>query len=128
MKKHIWIIIAGIYGFFGVVLGAFGAHFLKDSLSLEMMEIFKTATYYNLIHSVVILLIGLLGNEKYFKSALFFSAGVFLFSFSLYLYVVTQVTLFAAFTPFGGIALMIGWVLLIWESIKNRKSCDSHQC
>ena len=121
MKKNIWITIAGVYGFFGVALGAFGAHFLKDSLSPEMMEIFKTATYYNLIHTVVILLIGLLGDEKYFKSALFFSIGVFLFSFSLYLYAVTQITLFAAFTPFGGITLMIGWVLLIWDSIKKQK-------
>ncbi len=119
MNKHIWITIAGVYGFLGVALGAFGAHVLKDSLSSEMTEIFKTATYYNLIHSVAILLIGLLGNEKYFKTALFFSIGVFLFSFSLYLYAFTQNTLFVVVTPFGGISLMVGWVLVIWESVKK---------
>jgi len=72
MNKNIWITIAGVYGFLGVALGAFGAHILKDSLTQEMMDIFKTATYYNLIHSVAILLIGLLAKDKYFKSALFF--------------------------------------------------------
>ena len=120
MNKNIWITIAGIYGFLGVALGAFGAHILKDSLSPEMMEIFKTATYYNLIHSVVILLIGLLGKEKYFKSALFFSIGIFLFSFSLYLYVITQISFFAMVTPFGGISLSVGWILLILQSVKKQ--------
>ena len=84
MKKNILITIAGIYGFLGVTLGAFGAHILKDSLSTEMIEIFKTATYYNLIHTAVILIIGMVGNEKYYISGLFLSMGVFLFSFSLY--------------------------------------------
>ncbi|HED07930.1 MAG TPA: DUF423 domain-containing protein [Ignavibacteria bacterium] len=119
MKKNIWITIAGVYGFLGVALGAFGAHVLKDSLPPEMLEIFKTATYYNLIHSVAILLIGLLGNEKYFKPALFFSIGVFLFSFSLYLFALTQNTLFVIVTPLGGISLLLGWSLLIWESVKK---------
>jgi len=122
MNKNIWITVAGIFGFLGVALGAFGAHILKDSLSHEMMEIFKTATYYNLIHSVVILLIGLLGKEKYFKSALFLSIGVLLFSFSLYLYVITRNSFFAMVTPIGGISLLVGWVLIIWQSVKNKST------
>ncbi len=120
MNKNIWITIAGVYGFLGVALGAFGAHILKDSLTQEMMDIFKTATYYNLIHSVAILLIGLLAKDKYFKSALFFAIGVFLFSFSLYLYVITQNSFFAMVTPLGGISLLTGWVLLIWKSVKKQ--------
>jgi len=120
MNKNIWITVAGIYGFLGVALGAFGAHILKDSLTPEMMEIFKTATYYNLIHSAVILLIGLLGREEYFKSALFLSIGVFLFSFSLYLYAITQISFFAVVTPFGGVSFLIGWILIIWQSVKKQ--------
>jgi len=118
MKKNIWITVAGVYGFLGVALGAFGAHILKESLPPQMMEIFKTATYYNLIHAVAILLIGLFENGKYFKSALFFSIGVFLFSFSLYFYAVTQNSYFAFITPLGGVSLILGWVTLIWESVK----------
>jgi len=121
MKKNILITIAGIYGFLGVALGAFGAHILKDSLSTEMIEIFKTATYYNLIHTAVILIIGMVGNEKYYISGLFLSMGVFLFSFSLYAYALSNNSVFAIATPFGGISLIIGWILLIWQTFKKQK-------
>ncbi|PJA99002.1 MAG: DUF423 domain-containing protein [Ignavibacteriales bacterium CG_4_9_14_3_um_filter_30_11] len=121
MKKNIFITIAAIYGFLGVALGAFGAHALKDTLSVEMIEIFKTATYYNLIHTVVIYIIGMTGKVKYFRAGFFLSIGVFLFSFSLYIYAITNNTTFAIITPFGGISLLFGWTLIIWESIKKTK-------
>lgn len=121
MKKNTLITIAGIYGFLGVALGAFGAHALKDSLSPEMIEIFKTATYYNLIHTAVIFIIGIIGNEKYFKSGFILSIGVFLFSFSLYAYAITENSMFAIITPFGGVSFLIGWILIIWESIKRQR-------
>ena len=120
MKKNTLIAIAGIYGFIGVAFGAFGAHALKDSLSPEMIEMFKTATYYNLIHTAVIFVIGMVGSEKYYKSGFILSIGVFLFSFSLYAYAITDNALFAIITPFGGVSFLIGWILIIWQSIKKK--------
>jgi uncharacterized membrane protein YgdD (TMEM256/DUF423 family) len=119
--KNNWVLIGGIFGFTGVALGAFGAHGLKNSLSPEMLEIYKTGIFYHLIHSAVILAIGLYGNPKLFKSALFLSLGIILFSFSLYIYSITSLKALAIITPFGGVCFLIGWLLIIITSIKLKK-------
>lgn len=107
MKNH-YILIGGIFGLLGVGLGAFGAHGLKESLTPELMETYKTGVLYHLIHAVAILAIGLLANPKFYKSALFFSLGIILFSFSLYIYSITSIKSLAMITPIGGICFMIG--------------------
>ena len=117
-----WIIICGFLGFAGVALGAFGAHGLKDVLSAEMLETYKTGILYHLIHSVVIIAIVFSSKVAMHKSALFFLAGIILFSFSLYLYSYTQVKLFAIITPFGGVSFLIGWILLIFEGVRGVKN------
>jgi len=118
MKK--WVIIGGISGFLAVALGAFGAHGLKSQLSPEMLEIYKTGVFYHLIHSVVVLALGLSAKEKFNKSAILFLIGILLFSFSLYLYSVTSVMIFAFITPLGGVSLLIGWVLVVYAGLKGR--------
>lgn len=125
--KNYWISAGGIFGFLAVALGAFGAHGLKDALTPEMMEIFKTGVFYQLIHSVVILVIGFNGNKKFFRSALMFSIGIILFSFSLYLYSVTSIKTFAMITPIGGVCFLIGWLMIIITgiSISKEKTEDS---
>ncbi len=105
-NTKVWIIIAGLAGFTGVAIGAFGAHGLKNIVSPESMEIYKTGVMYHLIHAVAILAIAISGNTNFFKSALFFMIGIILFSFSLYLYAITQVTGFAIITPFGGVSFL----------------------
>ena len=116
--KH-FVIAGGISGFLAVALGAFGAHGLSGRLSPEMMEIYKTGVLYHLIHSAVILAIGLADKSAYFKPGIFFAAGIILFSFSLYLYAVTAITAFAIITPFGGLSFLIGW---LWLAVKGAKS------
>jgi len=118
MRK--WIIIGGISGFLAVALGAFGAHGLKSQLTPEMLEIFKTGVFYHLIHSVVLLSIGLSGLEKFNKPAIFISVGILLFSFSLYLYSITAVTFFAVITPFGGVSFLIGWALVVYGGMRSK--------
>lgn len=118
MKNKI-IAVGSIFGFLGVALGAFGAHLLKNSLTPELMDTYKTAIQYHLIHAVVVVCIGFAGIEKYFKSVYFFTIGTILFSFSLYIYAILNVKLFAMFAPFGGVSFMIGWILLIIYSFKK---------
>jgi uncharacterized membrane protein YgdD (TMEM256/DUF423 family) len=117
-KSKNWIIIAGILGSVGVALGAFGAHGLKDLLSPEMLETYKTGIFYHLVHTVVILAIAFSSKVAFYKSALFFLMGIILFSFSLYLYANTQVRIFALITPVGGVSFLIGWAFLIFEGFK----------
>jgi len=119
MKDNFWIIIGGIFGFTAVALGAFGAHSLRDVLSKEMQEIFKTGALYHLVHSVIITSIGLLGNGKYNLAGWFLSIGIILFSGSLYFFSISTINIFAIITPFGGISFLIGWVLLIISALKK---------
>ena len=51
--KKLWIIISAISGFTAVAIGAFGAHGLREKLSEQMLEVYKTGVLYQLIHSVV---------------------------------------------------------------------------
>ncbi|MGA7838966.1 MAG: DUF423 domain-containing protein [Ignavibacteriaceae bacterium] len=115
-----WIIAGGILGFLGVALGAFGAHGLKDYLTPEMLEVYKTGVLYQLVHSVVILSIGFYGDNNFRIAALFFTLGVILFSFSLYLYALTYTVAFAIITPFGGVCLLIGWIMIVVKAVKNK--------
>ncbi len=116
-----WIITGGISGFLGVAIGAFGAHGLKNYLTPEMVDVFKTGVIYQLIHSVVILVIGLSGNEKFRIAALFFTVGIILFSFSLYLYSVTYTLAFAIITPFGGVCFLIGWLMIVIKAVMSKE-------
>ena len=85
MKK--WIIISGISGFLAVALGAFGAHGLKSQLTPEMLEIYKTGVFYHLIHSVVLLALGLSGQEKFNKSATLHSLGILLIQLFVFIFI-----------------------------------------
>jgi uncharacterized membrane protein YgdD (TMEM256/DUF423 family) len=119
MKSN-WIKRGAVMGFLGVALGAFGAHTLRDALSPDMMEIYKTGVLYHLIHSVVILGIGFYGKDKFDRAAFFFFLGIILFSFSLYLYAATAITFFAYITPFGGLSFLAGWGLIFFEEFKRK--------
>ena len=100
-------------------MGAFGAHALKESLTPELMETYKTGILYLMIHSVILISVGFSGIEKYFKSSYFFLAGIILFSLSLIIYSVTGIKMFAMFAPFGGASYMIGWILIMISSLKK---------
>ncbi|MGB2445723.1 MAG: DUF423 domain-containing protein, partial [Schleiferiaceae bacterium] len=74
--------IAAIFGGLAVILGALGAHALKDLLDTTAMESFKTATMYQLFHAIA--LVALPSNEKFIWTARFWIAGILLFSGSIY--------------------------------------------
>lgn len=116
--KKPWIIISAISGFTAVAIGAFGAHGLKEILSTEMLDIYKTGVLYQLVHSVVLLVLSLYPAIKSKLPLIFFLLGIILFSFSLYIYSVTGVLAFAMITPVGGICFLIGWLLIIYEAVK----------
>jgi len=108
--------IASFLGFVAVILGAFGAHALKDIL-VENNDIYKTASSYHFLVVFLMLFIGLghkLISQKYLKIA-FVSAllGVFLFSGSLYFLSITNLKWIGAITPVGGILIALTFIILI---------------
>ena len=120
-KNNTWIITGGIFGFLGVAIGAFGAHGLKNYLTPDMLETYHTGVLYQLIHSVVILAIGFSGDEKYKISAILFTVGIILFSFSLYLYSITYTVAFAMVTPFGGLSFLAGWLMMVVKAVMSKE-------
>ena len=120
--KKLWIIISAISGFTGVAIGAFGAHGLREILSPQMLEVYKTGVLYQLIHSVVLLALSLNTLIKAKLPSIFFLVGIILFSFSLYLYSTSGIKFFAMITPVGGFCFLIGWLLIVYEAIKMKSS------
>lgn len=113
--------LAAVFGFLAVALGAFGAHGLKETLTANgRMETWQTGAHYHLVHSVVLLAIALaLGPDaRPTLPVWFFAAGITIFSGTLYILSVTNVTYWGRITPIGGVALLIGWALLALRGIR----------
>jgi uncharacterized membrane protein YgdD (TMEM256/DUF423 family) len=119
MNKLLWLRLIGISGAVCVMLGAFATHGLETRLTERHMDIFQTAVFYQFLHTLA--LFGLvclpdqLVNPKIRDwAAISFALGIFIFSGSLYLLVVTQIGALGMITPIGGSAFIIGWLLLIF--------------
>lgn len=110
--------IAAFFGFLGVALGAFGAHALGATLLQHgMIETWKTASFYHLIHSVALLCVASMKPTPRL-TCWFFIVGILLFSGSLYLLAYTNIRWFGVVTPLGGICLLLGWLSLVFVRYK----------
>ena len=114
--------LAALLGGVSVILGAFGAHTLKQFLSDKSLLTFETGVRYQFYHAIALLFTGILYKEFSNKSLLWagrmFCLGIFLFSGSLYFLSVVNLSENAglrgigAITPLGGACFIAGWVLL----------------
>jgi uncharacterized membrane protein YgdD (TMEM256/DUF423 family) len=111
--------------FIAVAAGAFAAHSLKDILSAEYLNVFKTAADYQMMHGIGLLLIGLLNkqntNRCNIASAVFMLTGIILFSGSLYLLSITGIRWLGIITPFGGVCFLIAWLILGFNYLLNKE-------
>lgn len=107
--------ITGISGFLAVCLGAFGAHGLKNLLEQTgRLANWETAVLYHLVHTVVMLFVCL--RSPFFpKQWWAFFIGNLIFSGSLYILSVTNITKLGMITPFGGLAFLAGWLMLAFQ-------------
>lgn len=114
--------IAAAYGFLAVAFGAMGAHFLKkhweetlpfDEVS-KFVEIWKTASFYHIVHSVVLLVLAFAypGRKEGRVPFLLIECGTVLFSGSLYALCLFKAAWLGPVTPVGGALLMAGWASL----------------
>lgn len=123
MKKA-FLLWAGIFGLLAVVLGALGAHALKEILSEDQIDSFETGVRYQMYHALLLLIISCL-KELQSKAILFLIvAGVFLFSFSIYLLNLRYelgmegLSFLGPITPIGGILLISAWASIIVKAFK----------
>jgi len=114
--ERICILLASVFGFLGVALGAFGAHGLRARISPEMLAVFETGVRYQMYHAVALLIVALtiprMGGWLVVTAGWMFTAGIVLFSGSLYALALTGVTTLGAITPIGGLAFLAGWACL----------------
>ena len=113
------LVIGSVFAALSVLMGAFGAHGLKNRLSIEDLAIFETAVRYQMYHALGILLMGVVSfylTEKLVSApAYFLILGIIIFSGSLFLLVFTNLRWFGAITPIGGLCLIIGWLLFAYN-------------
>lgn len=118
----IWIKLAAALMFLGVALGAFGAHGLKDKLTPHSMDIFKTGVLYHFVHALALCAVAwlstVLSDGKITWAGISFTAGIILFSGSLYALAVTGIKPLGMITPVGGAAFLLGWIF-IFLSVKG---------
>jgi len=111
---------SAVLGFLGVALGAMGAHALKHGLlegaadAAQRLEWWETGARYHLIHALAVGLAALWASKARAArvGGWLFTAGVALFSGSLYAMALTGSTAFARATPLGGVSFMAGWIAL----------------
>jgi len=120
---RLFFALGSLSGFVGVLLGAFAAHALKSRLSADALATFEIGVRYQMYHAFALLAVGL-AYAKWPGAALaasgwLFVAGTVVFSGSLYVLSLTGARWLGAITPFGGLALLAGWLCLAWAAWKG---------
>jgi uncharacterized membrane protein YgdD (TMEM256/DUF423 family) len=113
---RIIVITAALTGAAAVALGAFGAHALRNTLDDHALTVWHTAVDYQFWHALALLGVAALARDGasralWFAAVAFF-AGVILFCGSLYALALGAPRFSGAITPFGGVALIAGWIAL----------------
>jgi uncharacterized membrane protein YgdD (TMEM256/DUF423 family) len=119
--------LAASNGFLAVLLGAFGAHALRGRFAgledgARRLEWWQTATTYHLAHALALGLAAFVaerGSTPATAAGWSFLAGIVLFSGSLYVMALTGVRALGAVTPFGGLAFLAGWALLLVAALRR---------
>jgi len=107
----------------GVAMGAFGSHGLRGRVTARELEIFQTATQYQLIHAVALLALVLAAPKINAKlTQVLWIVGTLIFSGTLYLLVLTGQKWLGAITPLGGLSFILGWFNLARCSSRSSPS------
>jgi uncharacterized membrane protein YgdD (TMEM256/DUF423 family) len=120
-----YLAITAFLGIITIILGAFGAHALKESLSPESLKSFETAVRYQMYHVLFLLFINttqLLSIKSKNTISLIVLLGILFFSGSIYAITIGNVNpkLIWFITPLGGLLFIVGWILLFLNIIKKK--------
>lgn len=122
-SNRVLTLLAAAFGFAGVALGAFGAHGLKAALEAHgSVETWKTAVLYQLVHAIALLALASWRDARGQTNphvAGLWTAGILLFSGSLYWLALGGPKFLGPVTPLGGIAFLLGWGRLAWSAWKQ---------
>ena len=119
----VFLILGALNALLSIALGAFGAHGLEGKLSEHMMDVYRKAVQYHMMHSLGLIFVALLSERLTGTNLVNWArwvmlAGIIIFSGSLYVLSMTGISALGAITPIGGIAFLISWFLIILAAIK----------
>ena len=113
---RVLLLLAALFGFTGVGLGAFAAHGLKGQLSAEYLAVFQTGVHYQMLHALALLGLAALwqrlGGRLLTAAGVCFCVGILLFSGSLYALTLSGISALGMITPVGGLTFLAGWLCL----------------
>lgn len=117
MSRTFWM-LGCAFALVAVGAGAFGAHALRARLPADMLAVWETAARYQMYHALALLAVALAAARwpagGWSAAGWLFTAGILVFSGSLYLLAWTGVRWLGAVTPLGGLCLLAGWAALAW--------------
>lgn len=120
-----FLIWASLLGAIAVILGAFGAHALRNIVTESKIEVFKTAVTYQFYHVFALLALAWLQYQKpnkiFMYAGMFFIIGIILFSGSLYMLTFVELKGLGIITPVGGIFFIAGWIAILIGTIQLKK-------
>jgi uncharacterized membrane protein YgdD (TMEM256/DUF423 family) len=133
-----FLVLGALSGFVGVGLGAFGTHALRTRLPQARLAQFETGVRYQLWHTLALFVVPIVGSVRspnggsigYTQLVVLhpftlpialadwlFTAGIVLFSGSLYALALSGNRRWGAVTPFGGVCFLLGWLALAWAAL-----------
>ncbi len=128
MNKRI-ILTASFFGAVAVLLGAFGAHALKNLVDAHALEIWQKGVDYQFYHTFALLYLSTFARyrNKLINIAYFcFTFGIIFFSGSLYILALRSVfhiefvNIIGPITPIGGLLFFLGWIMLFFAAVKDK--------
>jgi uncharacterized membrane protein YgdD (TMEM256/DUF423 family) len=129
MNKRI-ILTAAFFGALAVVLGAFGAHRIKDLIDITSLSVWQKGVEYQFYHVFALLYLSTFArykNKLINLSFIFFTVGIVLFSGSLYLLTIAKIlhhqsliSFLGPITPIGGLCFILGWIFLFLAALKDK--------
>ena len=121
---RLWLFIAGLNGFLAVMAGAYGWHWLEVADS-GRRDVFMLAVQYHMWHALALLAVAFLAGREEGGGAAprvaggAFTAGIVLFSGSLYALGLGGSVPVPGAAPLGGALLLIGWAALMAAALKR---------
>ena len=115
-----WSSVGALLLAVAVMLGAFGAHGLRNRLDAYSMGVYEKAVFYHFIHALGLLVVSILPKTGTFSEFAtnwvcgLLLAGIVIFSGSLYLLAVSGNRMLGAITPIGGVSFIAAWLVLAW--------------
>ena len=128
MAGKFWIAAGALLAATGVALGAVGTHVLKETLHAEesVLQTYDVAVRYQLYHALALVVTGVLIERHASRltraAGIAFLAGIVLFSGGIYLWLATGIQPFVHVVPIGGLAWIMGWLLLAAGALANRRA------